>query len=94
MKTIPYNTSIFAITSLTFQKFHSNQLLKNFVVNVAKVALFIAGELTNGVYGYNEVVKELPVTVYFQKMNSFILKLNIMENQIKLSRSYKQRTYF
>jgi D-alanine-D-alanine ligase len=36
---IPYNTSSAAITSLTFQKFHCNQFLKNFGVNVAEAVL-------------------------------------------------------
>ena len=36
---IPYNTSSAAITSLTFQKFHCNQFLKNFEVNVAEAVL-------------------------------------------------------
>ena len=36
---IPYNTSTAAITSLTFQKFHCNQFLKNFGINVPEAAL-------------------------------------------------------
>ena len=36
---IPYNTSSAAITSLTFQKFHCNQFLKNFSVNVAEAVI-------------------------------------------------------
>ncbi len=36
---IPYNTSNAAITALTFQKFHCNQFLKNFGVNVAEAVL-------------------------------------------------------
>ena len=36
---IPHNTSSSAITSLTFQKFHCNQFLKNFGVNVAEAFL-------------------------------------------------------
>jgi D-alanine-D-alanine ligase len=36
---IPYNTSSAAITSLTFQKFHCNQFLKNFGINVPEAAL-------------------------------------------------------
>ena len=36
---IPYNTSSAAITALTFQKFHCNQFLKNFGVNVAEAVL-------------------------------------------------------
>jgi D-alanine-D-alanine ligase len=36
---IPYNTSSASITSLTFQKFHCNQFLKNFGINVPKAVL-------------------------------------------------------
>ena len=36
---MPHNTSSAAITSLTFQKFHCNQFLKNFGVNVAEAFL-------------------------------------------------------
>ena len=44
---IPYNTSSAAITSLTFQKFHCNQFLKNFGVNVAEAVLIKAGDQPN-----------------------------------------------
>ena len=36
---VPYNTSSAAIMALTFQKFHCNQFLKNFGVNVAEAVL-------------------------------------------------------
>jgi D-alanine-D-alanine ligase len=36
---IPYNTSSAAITALTFQKFHCNQFLKNFGINVPEAIL-------------------------------------------------------
>ncbi len=36
---LPYNTSSAAITALTFQKFHCNQFLKNFGINVPEAAL-------------------------------------------------------
>ena len=36
---VPYNTSSAAITSLTFQKFHCNQLLKTYGFNVAEAVL-------------------------------------------------------
>lgn len=36
---VPYNTSSAAIMALTFQKFHCNQVLKNFGINVPKAAL-------------------------------------------------------
>jgi len=39
MAGIPYNTSSAAITALTFQKFHCNQFLKTFGVNVAESVL-------------------------------------------------------
>ena len=41
---IPYNTSSAAITSLTFQKFHCNQFLRNFGVNVAEAVLIKSGD--------------------------------------------------
>ena len=44
---IPYNTSSAAITSLTFQKFHCNQFLKNFGVNVAEAVLIKSGDQPN-----------------------------------------------
>ena len=37
---IPHSTSSSSLTSLTFQKFHCNQFLKNFGVNVAEALLF------------------------------------------------------
>jgi D-alanine-D-alanine ligase len=36
---VPYNTSSAAIMALTFQKFHCNQFLKNFGINVPEAAL-------------------------------------------------------
>ena len=36
---VPYNTSSSAITALTFQKFHCNQFLKNFDINVPEAIL-------------------------------------------------------
>jgi len=36
---VPYNTSSAAITALTFQKFHCNQFLKNFGINVPEGTL-------------------------------------------------------
>ena len=36
---VPYNTSSAAITALTFQKFHCNQFLKNFGINVPEALL-------------------------------------------------------
>lgn len=36
---VPYNTSSAAITALTFQKFHCNQFLKNFGINVPEAVL-------------------------------------------------------
>ena len=36
---VPYNTSSAAITALTFQKFHCNQFLKSFDINVPEAAL-------------------------------------------------------
>jgi D-alanine-D-alanine ligase len=39
MVRIPYNTSSAAIMALTFQKFHCNQFLKNFGINVPEAVL-------------------------------------------------------
>ena len=44
---IPYNTSSAAISALTFQKFHCNQFLKNFGINVAEAVLIKAEEQPN-----------------------------------------------
>ncbi|MBG16159.1 MAG: D-alanine--D-alanine ligase [Crocinitomicaceae bacterium] len=44
---IPYNTSSAAITALTFQKFHCNQFLKNFGINVAEAVLIKGGDQPN-----------------------------------------------
>ena len=44
---IPYNTPNAAITALTFQKFHCNQFLKNFGVNVAEAVLIKKGDVIN-----------------------------------------------
>ena len=44
---IPYNTSSAAITALTFQKFHCNQFLKNFDINVPEAVLIKHREVIN-----------------------------------------------
>ncbi|MDB2387565.1 D-alanine--D-alanine ligase [bacterium] len=44
---VPYNTSSAAIMALTFQKFHCNQFLKNFGVNVAEAVLIKPGDKIN-----------------------------------------------
>ena len=44
---VPYNTSSAAITALTFQKFHCNQFLKNFGINVPDAKLIKAGDNIN-----------------------------------------------
>ena len=44
---IPYNTSSAAITALTFQKFHCNQFLKNFNINVPEAVLIKPEEPIN-----------------------------------------------
>ena len=44
---IPYNTSSAAITALTFQKFHCNQFLKNFGINVPESVLIKTEEAIN-----------------------------------------------
>ena len=57
---IPYNTSSAAITSLTFQKFHCNQFLKNFGVNVAKAVLIKKGDKINK----EEILKKIDLPCF------------------------------
>ena len=47
MVRVPYNTSSAAIMALTFQKFHCNQFLKNFGINVAEAVIIEAGKQLN-----------------------------------------------
>ena len=44
---VPYNTSSAAITALTFQKFHCNQFLKNYGVNVPEAVLIKPEDVIN-----------------------------------------------
>ena len=44
---VQYNTSSAAITSLTFKKFHCNQFLNNFGINVPEAILIKAGDEIN-----------------------------------------------
>ena len=44
---VPYNTSSAAITTLTFQKFHCNQFLNSFGINVPKAALIKQSDKIN-----------------------------------------------
>tara|TARA_B110000902_G_scaffold252535_1_gene314096 strand:+ start:488 stop:1432 length:945 start_codon:yes stop_codon:yes gene_type:complete len=44
---VPYNTSSAAITALTFQKFHCNQFLKNFDINIPEAVLIKPKDTTN-----------------------------------------------
>ena len=44
---VPYNTSSSAITALTFQKFHCNQFLKNFGINVPEAVLIKSEDVIN-----------------------------------------------
>ena len=44
---VPYNTSSAAIMALTFQKFHCNQFLKNFGINVPEAALIKPEDVIN-----------------------------------------------
>ena len=57
---IPYNTSSAAITSLTFQKFHCNQFLKNFGVNVAEAVLIKAGDQPN----IDQIIKKVALPCF------------------------------
>jgi D-alanine-D-alanine ligase len=44
---VPYNTSSSAIMALTFQKFHCNQFLKNFGINVPEATLIKPEDVIN-----------------------------------------------
>ena len=44
---VPYNTSSAAVMALTFQKFHSNQFLKNFDINVPEAILVKPEDVIN-----------------------------------------------
>ena len=44
---VPYNTSSAAITALTFQKFHCNQFLKNYGLNVPEAVLIKPEDVIN-----------------------------------------------
>ena len=44
---VPYNTSSAAIMALTFQKFHCNQFLKNFGINVPEAVLIKSEDAIN-----------------------------------------------
>ena len=44
---VPYNTSSAAIMALTFQKFHCNQFLKNYGINVPEAVLIKPEDVTN-----------------------------------------------
>jgi len=44
---VPYNTSSAAIMALTFQKFHCNQFLKNFGINVPEAVLIKSEDVIN-----------------------------------------------
>ena len=47
MVRVPYNTPSAAIMALTFQKFHCNQFLKNFNINVPEAVLIKPGDTIN-----------------------------------------------
>ena len=57
---IPYNTSSAAITALTFQKFHCNQFLKNFGVNVAEAILIKDGDQPN----LDEIIEKIALPCF------------------------------
>ncbi len=52
---IPYNTSSAAIMALSFQKFHCNQFLKNFEINVPKAVLIKAEDKLSK----NEIIEKV-----------------------------------
>ena len=62
---IPYNTSSAAITSLTFQKFHCNQFLKNFGIDVAEAVLIKADNEINE----DEILKKVGLPCFVKPTN-------------------------
>jgi D-alanine-D-alanine ligase len=57
---IPYNTSSAAITALTFQKFHCNQFLKNFGINVPEAVLIKPEEPINE----NQIIEKVKLPFF------------------------------
>lgn len=57
---LPYNTSSAAIMALTFQKFHCNQFLKNFGVNVAEAVLIKPEDVIN----YRKIIDKVKLPCF------------------------------
>ena len=57
---IPYNTSSAAVTALTFQKFHCNQFLKSFGINVPESALITPKDEINE----KEILKKVGLSCF------------------------------
>ena len=56
----PYNTSSAAITSLTFQKFHCNQFLKNYGINVPEAVLIKPEDVIN----YRKIIDKVKLPCF------------------------------
>jgi D-alanine-D-alanine ligase len=57
---VPYNTSSAPIMALTFQKFHCNQFLKNFGINVPEAILIKPGDPISE----NQIVKQVKLPCF------------------------------
>ena len=62
---VPYNTSSSAITALTFQKFHCNQFLKNFGINVPEAVLIKPDDEINE----KEILKKVGLPCFVKPAN-------------------------
>ena len=62
---VPYNTSSSAITALTFQKFHCNQFLKNFGINVSEAVLIKPDDEINE----KEILKKVGLPCFVKPAN-------------------------
>ncbi|MDC3134017.1 D-alanine--D-alanine ligase [Bacteroidota bacterium] len=62
---VPYNTSSSAITALTFQKFHCNQFLKNFGINVSEAVLIKPEDEINE----KEILKKVGLPCFVKPAN-------------------------
>lgn len=63
---VPYNTSSAAIMALTFQKFHCNQLLKNFGINVPEAVLIKPDDEINK----KEILKKVNLPCFVKPTDS------------------------
>ena len=86
---VTYNTSSAAITALTFQKFHCNQFLKNFGVNVAEAVLIKDGDQPN----LDEIIEKVALPCFVKPTDggsSFgVTKVKTKEHTAQILETYK-----